>query len=92
MKAAAGDSTGKFSADVPASPYASAHMDCFIASGSCGRFKPASELALESTPFDIFVKKDIRTSLQVACFYELGSTADLQQDVGKPGGTLTVSG
>jgi hypothetical protein len=56
---------------------------CFIASGSCGRFKPASELALESSPFDIFVMNDIRTSLQVACFYELGSTADLQQDVGK---------
>lgn len=37
----------------------------------------------ESTPFDIFVMKDIRTSLQVALFYELGSTADLQQDVGK---------
>jgi hypothetical protein len=37
----------------------------------------------ESTPFDIFVMKDIRTSLQVAFFYELGSTADLRQDVGK---------
>lgn len=37
----------------------------------------------EATPFDIFVMKDIRTSLQVAVFYEVGSTADLQQDVGK---------
>lgn len=37
----------------------------------------------EATPFDIFVMKDIRTSLQVAVFYEIGSTADLQQDVGK---------
>jgi hypothetical protein len=37
----------------------------------------------ESTPFDIFVMKDIRTSLQIALFYEAGSTADLQQDVGK---------
>ncbi|HUX91463.1 MAG TPA: BamA/TamA family outer membrane protein [Gallionellaceae bacterium] len=37
----------------------------------------------EATPFDIFVMKDIRTSLQVAVFYELGSTADLQQEVGK---------
>ncbi len=37
----------------------------------------------EATPFDIFVMKDIRTSLQVAVFYEIGSTADLLQDVGK---------
>jgi hypothetical protein len=37
----------------------------------------------EATPFDIFVMKDIRTSLQVAVFCEIGSTADLQQDVGK---------
>ena len=27
--------------------------------------------------------KDIRTSLQLAAFYEMGSTADLQEDVGK---------
>jgi hypothetical protein len=27
--------------------------------------------------------KDIRTSLQVAVFYEMGSTADLPSDVGK---------
>jgi len=37
----------------------------------------------ESTPFDIFVMKDIRTAIQLAAFYELGSTADLQRDVGK---------
>lgn len=37
----------------------------------------------ESTPFDIFVMKDIRTAFQFALFYEVGSTADLQQDVGK---------
>jgi hypothetical protein len=37
----------------------------------------------EATPFDIFVMKDIRTSWQVAFFYEVGSTADLLQDVGK---------
>lgn len=37
----------------------------------------------ESTPFDIFVMKDIRTAFQLAVFYEVGSTADLQQDVGK---------
>lgn len=37
----------------------------------------------ESTPFDIFIMKDIRTAFQVAVFYEFGSTADLLQDVGK---------
>jgi hypothetical protein len=36
----------------------------------------------EETPFDIFVMKDIRTSWQVALFYEAGSTADLRSDVG----------
>jgi len=37
----------------------------------------------ENMPFDLFIMKDIRTSLQLAAFYELGSTADLQSDVGK---------
>lgn len=37
----------------------------------------------ESMPFDLFIMKDIRTSLQLAAFYELGSTADLRSDVGK---------
>lgn len=37
----------------------------------------------ESTPFDIFVMKDVRTAFQLAFFYEVGSTADLLQDVGK---------
>jgi hypothetical protein len=37
----------------------------------------------ESTPFDIFVMKDIRTAFQLSFFYERGSTADLLQDVGK---------
>lgn len=36
----------------------------------------------ESTPFDIFVMKDIRTAIQLAAFYELGSTADLRSDLG----------
>lgn len=40
-------------------------------------------LTEESTPFDIFVMKDIRTAFQLAFFYEVGSTADLQQEVGK---------
>jgi len=40
-------------------------------------------LTEESTPFDIFVMKDIRTAFQLALFYEVGSTADLLQDVGK---------
>ena len=34
-------------------------------------------------PFDIFFMKDIRTALQVAFFYERGSTADHSADVGK---------
>jgi len=37
----------------------------------------------ESTPFDIFFVRDIRTSLQVAAFYEIGSTADQFTNVGK---------
>ena len=36
----------------------------------------------ESKPFDIFVMKDIRTAIQLAVFYELGSTADHLSDVG----------
>jgi Omp85 superfamily domain len=34
-------------------------------------------------PFDLFIMKDVRTSLQLAAFYEMGSTADLSEDVGK---------
>jgi len=37
----------------------------------------------ERTPFNIFIMKDIRTSVQVSAFYETGSTADLRSDVGK---------
>jgi len=40
-------------------------------------------LSDETKPFDIFIMKDIRTSLQVAIFYERGSTADISADVGK---------
>ncbi|HEX9114132.1 MAG TPA: hypothetical protein VF888_07280 [Nitrospirota bacterium] len=36
----------------------------------------------ERTPFNIFVMKDIRTSVQVSAFYEIGSTADMRSDVG----------
>ena len=36
----------------------------------------------ENTPFDLFVMKDIRTSWQVALFYEVGSTADTRSEVG----------
>ncbi len=39
-------------------------------------------LTEEARPFDIFIAKDVRTSLQVAAFYELGSVADLRQDLG----------
>jgi hypothetical protein len=36
----------------------------------------------ESTPFDIFIMKDIRTSIQVAIFYEVGTTADFRSELG----------
>ncbi len=36
----------------------------------------------EQTPFDIFVMKDIRTSIQVALFYETGSTTDIRSELG----------
>ena len=36
----------------------------------------------EARPFDLFVMKDIRTSLQLAAFYEMGSTADLRAELG----------
>jgi hypothetical protein len=39
-------------------------------------------LTEEAHPFDIFIAKDIRTVLQVALFYELGSAADLREDLG----------
>ncbi len=37
----------------------------------------------EATPFNIFIMKDVRTSVQIAAFYEIGSTADLRSDLGK---------
>jgi hypothetical protein len=37
----------------------------------------------ERTPFNIFVMKDVRTSVQVSAFYEIGSTADLRSELGK---------
>jgi hypothetical protein len=39
-------------------------------------------LTEEARPFDIFIAKDIRTVLQVALFYEMGSVADKRQDLG----------
>lgn len=39
-------------------------------------------LTEEAHPFDIFVAKDIRTLLQVAAFYEIGTVADLRDDLG----------
>lgn len=35
----------------------------------------------ESTPFDIFIAKDIRTSIQMAFFYEAGTVADRNSDL-----------
>lgn len=39
-------------------------------------------LTEEAHPFDIFIAKDVRTVLQVALFYEMGSAADLRDDLG----------
>jgi hypothetical protein len=36
----------------------------------------------EATPFNLFIMKDVRTSWQLAVFYEIGSTADSQCEVG----------
>jgi hypothetical protein len=64
-----------------------------LRSYSQGRFRGAHTLFYgtefrwnltdETKPFDLFVMKDVRTSLQLAAFYETGSTADLRDDVGK---------
>ena len=37
----------------------------------------------EHTPFDIFVMKDVRTSVQLAVFYETGVTSDVRDDLYK---------
>ncbi len=36
----------------------------------------------ESTPYDIFVMRDVRTSWQIALFYEAGTTADIRSELG----------
>lgn len=64
-----------------------------LRSFSQGRYKGAHTLFYgtefrwnltdESTPYDIFVMKDVRTAFQAAFFYEMGSTADLRSDLGK---------
>ena len=36
----------------------------------------------ESTPFNLFIMKDIRTAIQVAAFFEIASTADLRSELG----------
>ena len=56
-----------------------------------GRFKGAHTLFFgaeyrwnltdERTPFDIFVMKSVRTSIQVAFFYETGVTSDARSDL-----------
>ena len=58
-----------------------------------GRFKGAHTLFYgtevrwnltdERTPFNIFVMKDVRTSVQVALFYETGVTSDAESDLTK---------
>ena len=60
-----------------------------------GRFKGAHTLFFgaeyrwnltdEKTPFDIFVMKSVRTSIQVAFFYETGVTSDNRDDLHKRG-------
>jgi hypothetical protein len=39
-------------------------------------------LTEEAHPFDIFIAKDVRTVLQVALFYEMGSAADKRDELG----------
>jgi len=56
-----------------------------------GRFKGAHTLFYgtelrwnltdERTPFNIFVMKDVRTSVQVSLFYETGATSDVRSDI-----------
>jgi len=63
-----------------------------LRSYSQGRYKGAHtvfygteirwNLTDETTPFDIFVMKDVRTAVQVSLFYETGSTADVRSEVG----------
>jgi len=63
-----------------------------LRSYSQGRYKGAHTLFYgteirwnltdERTPYDIFIMKDVRTSVQVALFYETGSTADLRSELG----------
>ncbi len=36
----------------------------------------------ESTPYDIFIMKDVRTSWQIALYYEMGSVADDRDELG----------
>lgn len=36
----------------------------------------------ESTPYDIFIMRDVRTSWQIALYYEIGSVADKRSDLG----------
>jgi outer membrane protein assembly factor BamA len=64
-----------------------------LRSYSQGRYKGAHTLFYgtevrwnltdERTPFNIFIMKDIRTSVQISAFYENGSTADARADLGK---------
>jgi Omp85 superfamily domain len=56
-----------------------------------GRFKGAHTLFYgteirwnltdERTPFNIFIMKDVRTSIQVSLFYETGATSDVRSDI-----------
>ena len=63
-----------------------------LRSYSQGRYKGAHTLFYgtevrwnltdERTPFDIFVMKDVRTSVQISVFYETGSTSDVRSELG----------
>lgn len=58
----------------PQSRYTGAHTQFF---GAEFRWN----LTEEKTPFDIFVMKDVRTSIQLALFYETGVTSDTRGDL-----------
>jgi hypothetical protein len=59
----------------PQGRYSGAHTQFF---GTELRWNVTDEV----TPFDIFIMKDIRTAIQVAVFFEIGSTEDHRSDVG----------
>lgn len=77
------DAAGRVTAD----PAMGAAFDLLIADGGCVPtiFYAAEfrwNLSEETTPFDYFIWKDVRTGMQVAFFAETGSVADTTGELG----------